>query len=88
MLVVTNTTVDVNTLAFIRGHRFGRQGNDTNALAEENVTTSADAVEFGAPAGVLVTDAETATAKTPLNLFRRVHRKFAFNIDHDAHLTG
>ena len=33
------------------------------ALAEENITTSADAVEFGAPAGVLVADAKTAEAQ-------------------------
>ena len=34
------------------------------ALAEENVTTGADAVEYGVPAGVLVTDAKTADAQT------------------------
>ena len=33
------------------------------ALAEENVTTGADAVEFGVPAGVLVNDAKTAEAQ-------------------------
>ena len=33
------------------------------ALADENVTTSADAVEYGVPAGVIVTDAKTAEAQ-------------------------
>jgi len=33
------------------------------ALADENVTTSADAVEYGVPAGVVVTDAKTAEAQ-------------------------
>lgn len=33
------------------------------ALAEENVTTSKDAVEFGVPGGVLVDDARTAEAQ-------------------------
>ncbi len=33
------------------------------ALAEENVTTSKDAVEFGVPAGLLVEDARTAEAQ-------------------------
>ena len=33
------------------------------ALADENVTTAADAVEFGVPAGVLVNDAKTAEAE-------------------------
>lgn len=33
------------------------------ALAEENVTTGADAVEFGVPGGLLVDDARTAEAQ-------------------------
>ena len=33
------------------------------ALADENVTTGADAVEFGVPAGLLVNDAKTAEAE-------------------------
>ena len=33
------------------------------ALADENVTTSSDAVEFGVPAGILVRDAKTAEAQ-------------------------
>lgn len=42
----------------------GLEAKDTirAALAEENITTSADAVKFGVPAGVLVTDAKTAEA--------------------------
>ncbi len=38
------------------------KGTISAALAEENITTSADAVKFGVPAGVLVTDAKTAEA--------------------------
>ncbi len=33
------------------------------ALADENVTASADAVEYGVPAGVVVTDVKTAEAQ-------------------------
>ena len=33
------------------------------ALADENVTTSADAVDFGVPAGVLITEGKTAEAQ-------------------------
>ena len=39
------------------------KGMIRDALIAENVTTSADAVEFGVPAGVLVTDAKTAEAQ-------------------------
>ena len=43
----------------------GLEAKDTIrvALMEENVITSADAVEFGVPAGVLVNDATTAEAQ-------------------------
>ena len=43
----------------------GFEAKDTirTALAEEGVMTSADAVEFGVPAGVLVDDAKTAEAQ-------------------------
>ena len=43
----------------------GFEAKDTirTALAEEGVTTSADAVEFGVPAGILVADAKTAEAQ-------------------------
>ncbi len=42
---------------------FEAKGIITTALAEENVTTSADAVKFGVPAGLPVRDARTAQAQ-------------------------
>ena len=39
------------------------KGMIRDALVEENVTTSKDAVNFGVPAGVLVTNATTAEAQ-------------------------
>jgi len=45
-----------------------------DALAEENVTTSKDSVKFGAPAGVLVTDAATAEAQSEVIKMHSIER--------------
>ena len=64
------------------------------ALAEENVTTGADAVEYGVPAGVLVTDAKTAEAQTEVikkHSFNRYGRYTDMDRDdpnREAYLTG
>jgi hypothetical protein len=44
------------------------------ALAEENVTTSSDAVEFGVPAGLLVRDARTAEAQANVIKMHSIER--------------
>lgn len=44
------------------------------ALAEENVKTSKDAVNFGIPAGVLVTSAETAEAQAEVIKMHSIER--------------
>ena len=44
------------------------------ALAEENVTTSKDAVAFGVPAGVLVTNVVTAEAQAEVIKMHSIER--------------
>ena len=53
--------IGLGTLFVVTG--FDAKDMIRTALAEENVTTGADAVEFGVPAGVLVNDAKTAEAQ-------------------------
>ena len=50
------------------------KGAIRTALAEENVTTSKDAVNFGVPAGVLVTDATTAEAQAEVIKMHSIDR--------------
>ena len=44
------------------------------ALADENVTTSSDAVEFGVPAGILIRDAKTAEAQADVIKMHSIER--------------
>ena len=50
------------------------KGMIRDALVEENVTTSKDAVNFGVPAGVLVTNATTAEAQAEVIKMHSIER--------------
>jgi hypothetical protein len=53
---------------------FDAKATIRTAMAEENVTTSSDAVEFGVPAGVLVRDAKTAEAQASVIKMHSIDR--------------
>lgn len=74
----------------------GFEAKDTirAALADEGVTTSADAVEFGVPGGVLVADAKTAEAQAnvikmhSINRYGRYTEMDRDDPNRDAYING
>ena len=53
---------------------FDAKATIREALADENVTTSSDAVEFGVPGGLLVQDAKTAEAQAEVIKMHSIDR--------------